>query len=93
MLPDVPTIQEAGVKGYDFVSWHGMWFPAGVPGDIVRRMQAEVAKALAVPEINKQFLDNFLFPVGSSPEQLRQFVASDIPRWRKVVKDAGIKLD
>lgn len=91
VLPDVPTIQEAGLKGYEFVSWHGMWFPAGVPGDIVRRMQSEVVKALAVPEINKQFLDNLLFPVGSTPEQFTAFIKKDIVTQAAIMKRIGLE--
>ncbi len=91
VLPEVPTISEAGLKGYEFVSWHGMWFPAGVSADIVRRMQSEVAKALAVPEINKQFLDNLLFPVGSTPEQFAEFVKKDIVLQASIMKRIGLE--
>ncbi len=91
MLPDVPTVHEAGVTGYDVVSWHGMWFPAGVPVEIVRRVRAEVVKALAVPEVMKQLEENFLFRVGSSPEEFAEFIRKDIALQASIVKTIGLE--
>jgi tripartite-type tricarboxylate transporter receptor subunit TctC len=91
ILPDVPTIQEAGVTGYYVVSWHGMWFPAGVPVEIVRRVHAEVVKVLAVPEVRKQFTDTFLFPLGSSPEEFAEFVRKEIALQASIMKKIGIE--
>jgi tripartite-type tricarboxylate transporter receptor subunit TctC len=90
-LPDAPPIHEAGLPGYEFTSWHGMWFPAGVPGEIVRRMHAEVVKALGVPEVRKYFSDNFLFPVGSAPEEFAEFVKRDIDLQVSIVKKIGLE--
>jgi tripartite-type tricarboxylate transporter receptor subunit TctC len=90
-LPEVPTIHEAGLSGYEFASWHGMWFPAGVPTEIVRRVQAEVAKALAVPEIRKQFVDGFLVPVGSAPEEFAEFIKKDLVVQANIVKKIGLE--
>jgi len=90
-LPDVPTIHEAGLSGYEFTSWHGMWFPAGVPAEIVRRMHTEVVKALAVPEVRKYFADNFLFPVGSSPDEFAEFIRKDIELQASIVKRIGLE--
>jgi tripartite-type tricarboxylate transporter receptor subunit TctC len=90
-LPNVPTIREAGLAGYEFISWHGMWFPAGVPAEIVRRVQTEVAKALAVPEIRKQFVDGFLVPVGSTPEQFAEFIKKDLVVQANIVKLIGLE--
>lgn len=90
-LSDVPTIHEAGVPGYEFTSWHGMWFPAGVPREIVRRMHAEVLKVLAVPEVRKQFDEQFLTPVGSSPEEFAAFVKKDIAVQAGIVKMIGLE--
>ena len=91
VLPEVPTIREAGLAGYEFVSWHGMWFPAGVPAEIVRRVRAEVVKALAVPQVRKQFVDSFLVPVGSSPEEFADFVRKEIALQASVMKKIGIE--
>ena len=91
VLPNVPTIHEAGLTGYDFISWHGMWFPAGVPAEVVRRVRAEVAKALAVPEIREQFAENFLFPVGNSPEEFAAFINKDIAAQASIMKEIGLE--
>lgn len=91
VLPDVPPIAEAGVPGYDFISWHGMWFPAGVPTAIVRRMHAEVMKALAVPNVREKLAESFLFPVGSSPEEFADFVRKDIALQASVMKRIGLE--
>ena len=90
-LTEVPTIHEAGVTGYDFVSWHGMWFPAGVPAAIVRRMHAEVVKALAVPNVREKLAESFLFPVGSAPEEFADFIRKDIALQASVMKRIGIE--
>lgn len=91
VLPDVPTIHQAGVTGYDFISWHGMWFPAGVPSEIVRRVHAEVVKALAVPEVIRQLEESFLFPVGSSPQEFAEFIRKDIALQASIMKRIGLE--
>ncbi len=90
-LPDVPAISEAGLPGYVFASWHGMWFPAGVPAEIVRRLHAEVAKALAVPEVRRQFAENYLIPVGSPPEEFAEFIRKDIALQASIVQKIGLE--
>lgn len=90
-LPNLPTIHEAGLTGYEFASWHGMWFPAGVSAEIVHRVHAEVAKALAVPAVRKQFVDGYLVPVGSSPEEFAEFIKKDIVVQATIVKKIGLE--
>jgi len=90
-LPDVPTILETGLTGYDVTCWHGMWFPAGTPAEIVRRVHAEVVKALAVPEVRKHIVDNGLRPLGSSPEEFAEFLRKDIARQATIAKKIGIQ--
>jgi len=92
-LPDVPTVQEAALPEYEFTSWHGMWFPAGVPAEIVRRVQSEVVKALAIPEVRKHFDENFLTPVGSSPEEFAEFVKKDIAAQAVIAKKIGLEAE
>lgn len=89
-LPDVPTFHESGLTGFNVTCYHGMWFPAGVPAEIVRRVHAEVAKALALPEVRKHYLDNGIIPVGSSPEEFAEFLARDIPREASIARKIGI---
>jgi tripartite-type tricarboxylate transporter receptor subunit TctC len=90
-LPDVPTIQETGLAGYNVICWHGMWFPAGVPAEIVRRMHAEIVKALATPEVRRHLAESDYFPVGNSPEEFTEFLRNDIPRQASIAKQVGIQ--
>ena len=90
LFPDLPTFHESGLTGFEVTCYHGIWFPAGVPGEIVRRVNAEVAKALALPEIRKYYLDNGLIPVGSSPEAFADFIRKDIALQAVIAKKIGI---
>jgi tripartite-type tricarboxylate transporter receptor subunit TctC len=90
-LPDLPTFHEAGLTGYDYTCYHGMWFPAGVPAEIVRRMHAEIVKALAAPAVRKYLADSDYFPVGNSPEEFAGFLTNDIPRQTGIAKKIGIQ--
>lgn len=91
MFPELPTFNEAGLTGFDYTCYHGMWFPAGVPAEIVRRVHAEVVKALAVPEVRKHLAENGLVPVGSSPEEFAEFLRNDIARQASIAKQIGIQ--
>ena len=90
-MPDVPTIMEAGLAGYSVICWHGMWFPAGVPAEIVRRMNAEVVKALDTPEVRKYLAEADYFPIGNSPEEFAEFIRNDIARQAGISKQLGIQ--
>lgn len=90
-LPDVPTIMETGLTGYSVICYHGMWAPTGTPAEIVRRLNAEVVKALAVPEVRKHFVDNGLAPVGNTPAQFADFIKKDIALQATVAKKIGIQ--
>jgi tripartite-type tricarboxylate transporter receptor subunit TctC len=84
-FPDVPTAAEAGVPGYDFSSWGGVFAPAGTPRAIVLKLNAEIGKALAIPDISKRFADMGLVAKHSTPEAFGQFLQSEIARWRVVL--------
>ena len=88
--PEVPTFSEAGLPGYDYTCYHGMWFPAGVPADIVRRVNGEIVKALGAPAVRKYLADAYYFPVGGTPEAFAEFIRKDIPRQRGIAKTIGI---
>jgi tripartite-type tricarboxylate transporter receptor subunit TctC len=90
-LPDVPAIQETGLPGYNVICWHGMWFPAGVPAEIVRRMNAEIVKALATPEVRKYLADSDYFATGTSPEETAEFIRNDIALQAGIAKTVGIQ--
>lgn len=90
-LPDVPTLDEAGLAGFDVTCYHGMWFPAAVPGEIVRRMNAEVVKSLALPEVRKSLTDNGLAPTGNSPAEFADFLKKDVARQAAIAQRIGIQ--
>jgi tripartite-type tricarboxylate transporter receptor subunit TctC len=93
-LPDVPTIEEAaGLKGFDASSWFGLFAPAGTPRAIVDKVQADVAKALSVPEVRERFLAQGADPSGNTPEQFAAFIRAETDKWTRVVKFSNAKVD
>ncbi|HEY0822178.1 MAG TPA: tripartite tricarboxylate transporter substrate binding protein [Ramlibacter sp.] len=92
-LPDVPTLQEAGVAGYDASVWLALLAPAGTPPEIVQKLNAEVGKLMASPETKKALFDAGVEPSPSTPQEMGAFLTVELERWGKVVKDAGVKLE
>ena len=92
-LPEVPTIAEAGVPGYDATSWFGILAPAGTPEPVVTRLQGAIVQALGEPEMRQRMADLGAEPVGDTPAEFGQFIAAEIAKWAKVVNDAGVKLE
>jgi tripartite-type tricarboxylate transporter receptor subunit TctC len=92
-LPDVPTINESGYKGFDAVTWFGFLAPAGTPRDIVSRLNAEFNKALQQPDLRKKLTDQGAEPIGGTPEQFATLIRDDIGRWGRVVKESGARVD
>jgi tripartite-type tricarboxylate transporter receptor subunit TctC len=92
-LPNVPTINESGYKGFDAVTWFGLLAPAGTPKDVVAKLNAEFNKALQNPELRKKLGDEGADPAGGTPEQFAALIKDEIPRWGKVVKESGAKID
>jgi len=92
-LPDVPTVNESGVKGYDVVLWHGLIGPKGLPRPIVDRINAEATKALKVKETAEQLQNDGVAPAGGTPEQFGAQIRKEIGIWRKVAADAGVKAE
>ena len=90
VMPDVPSMSEAGVAGMTVYSWYGFAGPAGLPAEVVARVRAETAKALSVPSVKERFLAQGAELVGSSPEAFSQLIRSELRRWADVVKAAGI---
>jgi tripartite-type tricarboxylate transporter receptor subunit TctC len=93
VAPEVPTMAEAGLAGYDISSWQAMYAPAGTPRDIVARLYAETVKALRSPENQKKLFDLGLDAGGMPPEELAALMRADIPRLGKVVRESGAKVD
>lgn len=90
-LPDVPTMQEAGIAGYDTSTWGGLLAPAGTPKAVVEKINAEVIRILAMPDVRKTLQDNGIEPGGGSPAHFGSFIQAEMVKWGKVAKDAGIQ--
>ena len=93
VLPDVPTIAEAGVPGYDADLWFGLWAPAKLPREIVKQLHAETVKVLQNADAKRRFADLGADPVGSTPEAFVVFQRAEIAKWEKVVKASGARAD
>ena len=91
-LPDVPTMQEAGVPGYEASVWLGLLAPAGTPKEIVARLNAEIAKVMSAPDTKKELYAAGVESDISSPEALASLMSREMERWGKVIKDAGISM-
>lgn len=90
--PDIPTIAEAGVPGYDSGAWFGLLAPAGTPKDIVSKLSVETARILKMPDVNKRISELGGEPVGSTPEEFAALIKSEIAKWAKVIKEANVEL-
>ena len=90
-LPDVPTVAEAGLPGYDSTQWYGVLAPAGTQREIVARLHDEIARALRDAEVGKRLAADGAEPVGSSPEEFAAFIKSESEKWAQVAKAAGIQ--
>jgi tripartite-type tricarboxylate transporter receptor subunit TctC len=92
LLPEVPTVAESGLPGYEAVSWFGLFAPAGTPRDVVMKLNAEVRRIFADPEFQKSFLERQYFQsIAGTPEELAAYLKSEEVKWSKVVRDAKIK--
>jgi tripartite-type tricarboxylate transporter receptor subunit TctC len=92
-LPDVPTIAEAGVPGYEATSWFGMFAPAGTPAPVVAKLNATIVKVLAQPEVSKKLAEQGAEAAGETPEQFAAFIQKESVKWGKVVKESGASVD
>ena len=92
-VPEVPTTAEAGLAGYELGAWFGLLAPRGTPNEIVGRLNAEVLKVLAIPEVIEVFRKQGLEPTGSSPEQFATLIVEDVAKWTRAVRAAGIKIE
>ncbi|HEY8607748.1 MAG TPA: tripartite tricarboxylate transporter substrate binding protein [Noviherbaspirillum sp.] len=90
VLPKVPTVAEAGLKGYELNGWYAVFVPAGTPRPIVNRLNSEIVKALKQPDVVKRFTQLGAEPVGSSPEELAKYLKTETTRWAEVVRTRNI---
>jgi tripartite-type tricarboxylate transporter receptor subunit TctC len=93
LLPDVPTVTESGVAGYEVTSWNGLVVPARTSEGIVMRLNTEVAKALAQPDMAKRFAELGLVPKAGSPQEMQAIYDADVERWRGVIERANLKIE
>ena len=91
-MPDLPTIAEAGVPGYEAGAWFGLLAPSGTPKTIVAQLSAESARILKLPDMSKRISELGAEPVGSTPEQFAELIKTEIAKWAKVIKDANVEL-
>jgi tripartite-type tricarboxylate transporter receptor subunit TctC len=90
-VPDLPTMQEAGMKGYESATWYGIVAPAGTPQDVVTKFSSEVVAILKQPETNDRLSKEGADPVGSTPQEFGRYIQSEIEKWRRVIRAAGIQ--
>jgi tripartite-type tricarboxylate transporter receptor subunit TctC len=93
VAPDIPTLNESGLKGFSITAWVGLVAPKGTPADIVHKLNLEVGRALRDPDFVSQLAKLGIEPLGSTPEEFAAFLRQEIPRWKQIVQDAGAKVE
>ena len=93
IAPDVPTLAESGLPGYEIGSWQGVFGPAGIPPEIVKRLNTEIVKIINAPDVQKKLVELGAEPVANSPEEFAAFVKTEVVKWGDVVKKSGAKVD
>jgi tripartite-type tricarboxylate transporter receptor subunit TctC len=92
-MPNVPTVAESGLPGFEMVSWYGLWGPPGLPKDISAKLVAEVAKAVRSPQAAERLGDQGFEPSGAGPEQFAAYIREEITRYAKIIKEANVKVE
>ena len=92
-FPDLPTVSEAGVPGFDAINWHGVVVPARTPQAAIARLNSEFNKLLQAPDMRDRLLTLGVEVIGGAPEQLTQYMQAEIPRWAKIIKESGAKAE
>ncbi len=93
LLPEVPTVSEAGLPGFEVTSWYGVFGPAGLPADIVAKLNSEIGSAVTAPEVKERLAALGAEPSVKAPDQFSRYVRQEITKWAKVVKDSGAKAE
>lgn len=92
-LPGVPTVAESGLPNFEVTAWFGLFAPAGTPRAVIERLNGEITRILALPEVSQQLAAHGVVPGGGTPEALGRLLVSDIERWGKVIREAGIQAE
>jgi tripartite-type tricarboxylate transporter receptor subunit TctC len=92
-LPDLPTVAESGLPGFEAVTWFGFVAPAGTPREIITKLNAEMTRATAMPEVRQQLAAQSIDPMNSTPEQFSNYIRDEIAKWAKVVKTSGARAE
>ena len=93
LMPDLPTVAEAGLAGFAVNNWCGVFVAAATPADVVTRLHAELVKALSMPDVKKRLLDSGIGAVSNTPEQFATYIRAETTKWAKVIKDANIRIE
>jgi tripartite-type tricarboxylate transporter receptor subunit TctC len=93
LQPDVPTLKEIGLGDVEMYAWQGMAVPVSTPKEIVSRLNAEVTKAIAAPEVQKRLTDLGVEPLSGSPEQMANYIKTETARWHALIKERRLTLD
>ncbi|MEA2949562.1 MAG: hypothetical protein QOI40_4892 [Alphaproteobacteria bacterium] len=91
--PDIPTVEESGVKGFEFVSWYGLWGPKNLPADVSAKLQADVANVLALPDMKLRLNALGFDPIGSNGERFATYIRDEMAKYEKIIRDAKIRVD
>ena len=92
-LPDMPTVSESGLPGFEVVGWFGLFAPAGTPKPAIARLNTEIVRILNAPESRERLSGHGLIPGGGTPDELGQFLQAEIAKWRKLIKETGIRVE
>jgi tripartite-type tricarboxylate transporter receptor subunit TctC len=93
IAPEIPTVAESGMTGFDFSSWYGLWGPKGLPPELVTKLRDEVARIVERPDVKQRFAALGFDSIGSTPEYFAQYIADEMARYQKIIKDGNIKAE
>lgn len=91
--PELPTVAESGMPGFDVSTWFGMLAPSGTPKDIIGRLNGEVRKIVSMPDVRAQLISQGADPIGSTPEEFKAYIKSELVKWDKAVKAVGVRIE
>lgn len=93
IAPEIPTVAESGMTGFDFASWYGLWAPKDLPADLVTRIQGEVTKIVERPDVKERFAAMGFEPIGSTPDYFAKYIKDEMAKYEQIIKDANIKAE